>query len=79
MSGASLSPHINPPVHAILQPFPSSSSLIYKIFLLLSNILNINPEKDHMRHRAAATVSTTTVATIAAIANDIDIGSQQWQ
>jgi hypothetical protein len=39
--------------------------------------LIINPEKDHMRHPATVTVSATTIATIAAIANYV--GSQPWQ
>jgi hypothetical protein len=39
--------------------------------------LNIIPEKDYMRHPATVTVSATTVATIAAIANDTDSKQQQ--
>jgi len=48
-----------------------------QILLFLRNILNINPEKDNMRNPVTVTVSATTIATIAAIANDV--GSQPWQ
>jgi hypothetical protein len=51
---------------------------MFKILLLICNILKINPGERSKRSVVATTaVSAAIVATINAVANDI--GSQQWQ
>ncbi len=78
-SGAPSPPRIDLPVHPFCNPPPSLSSLMCKISLLLSNILNIPLEKDLTSPATVntATISAKTIATIATGTNDVV--SQQWQ